>query len=470
MLKIPKELTEYKQKLNKLSKEKEEKQVNFIDTLRVLNNKTGEIFQLSYDLQNEYRKTYIDLIQKSIFITSESEKQNLDSCLFITLTLNSQFHKYKQNTDKTEIIENKNYRNYSVKDSYKKLNETMRNMYNEFNKNDKYRNKIDYKFVKVIEQHKTLSPHLHLLLFVNSEDVSRVIEIVERKINYTDKQIIKTKDNNKIRYNSNYKKNVNNDIGRVEIEQIRDIKKGVGYLSKYIKKQFTTENKEDLHLLDGWKRDNKIRLITTSNINIPKYVYKRINNLIDNKTKEQLIKEEINILNYIVENTQLEYITTDLQNNITKEIKNNITNFVYKVEVYKTEHKKRKFEEDYTDLKEEINIILRINKNKSWNITEKDIYRLTDYMNKEDLDFFIKLQKEEIEENLFCNIKTIEDLVNNYEYSMLDLLEDLFEYLDNNLRIITVKEIENIKIFKGNELVYNKEDFEVIGVLGDTEI
>ena len=62
-----------------------------------------------------------------------------------------------------------------------------------------------------------------------------------------------------------------------QIEILQDSQKAVGYISKYIKKQFTSkkdgDNKEDcnnnIYLLDGWKRKHKINLVLTSRTHVP---------------------------------------------------------------------------------------------------------------------------------------------------------------------------------------------------------
>lgn len=86
----------------------------------------------------------------------------------------------------------------------------------------------------------------------------------------------KEKPINKYLINSIYSKNKDNDIGRCEIEILQDSKKAVGYVSKYIKKQFKSDDIEYIHELDSWKRKNKINLILTSRTPVPKYIYKHI--------------------------------------------------------------------------------------------------------------------------------------------------------------------------------------------------
>lgn len=394
------------------SKQKEERQNDYMSKLQVFNQKSGQLVNMSYDMKKDYKNKYIDLIQRSIYIQTKSIEEYLECCLFITLTNNSEYHPYTDNNSNF----NKRYENKSINDSYENLNKFWRNVYKEFS-----RQKIKYRFIKVFEMHKSFQPHLHLLLFVSKNDYKKVIEIIERVGNITSKEIIKKinedgKPTNKILYNGNYKKNRNNKIGRFEVENIEDIQKGTSYLSKYIKKQF--ENSP--YLLDGWKSKNKIRLVSTSNIDIPKYVYKIVNRFIPNE-----IKQNNNSLNYIIENTYMKTIFKN-KNEIERVNEFGKLNSIYQVEVIKK-------------------------------IRNIEIENIEDLLNdKEIIKTFLKNEIGVSERNLNCNIEIELDLISLYE-------EEYFLYCLEILKTKKITTIENIKVFMNGKEVYNKEDFILLG-------
>ena len=98
---IEKELLE----LREYSEKNEEKQKKFWSDKKLLNKRTGEIEDVTFDLKKEYELRYNDLIFKSIYFQKEMEEKYKDNftALFITLTANNQFHKYKQDKHKNLI-------------------------------------------------------------------------------------------------------------------------------------------------------------------------------------------------------------------------------------------------------------------------------------------------------------------------------------------------------------------------------
>ena len=98
---------------------------------------------------------------------------------------------------------------------------------------------------------------------------------------------------NKYLINSNYHKNKQNDVGICQIEILQDTKKAVGYISKYIKKQFSSNNLDDIYLLDGWKREHKIKLVLTSRTPVPKYIYDQIFRRLDKEENYTVAVSEI---------------------------------------------------------------------------------------------------------------------------------------------------------------------------------
>mgnify|MGYP003482856301 FL=1 len=73
----------------------EAKQKEFMSNKKLLNLKTGEIEDLTFDLKKEYELRYNDLIFKSIYFQKEMQEKYKDdfTALFITLTANTQYQK-----------------------------------------------------------------------------------------------------------------------------------------------------------------------------------------------------------------------------------------------------------------------------------------------------------------------------------------------------------------------------------------
>lgn len=427
------------------SKNKELSQNSYLKTIKVLNKKSGEINSLNFDLKKHYQNLYIDLIQNSIHITEHSKKNNLDTVLFLTFTLNTQFHQFKKNNN-NKYIHNKNYEDKTINEGYQELNQTFRNIYKELKKVRSNRDNIEYQFIKVFEQHKSFTPHLHCLLFVNSEDLENTIKVIENKINQTSKEILS---DTKIRYNTDIKKNKNNTIGRTEIEIMEDSSKGVGYISKYIKKQFT----DNPYLLDGWKKINKIRLVTTSYNPIPKFIYKKVNKYIDKSVKEEYRNENKNLLNYIIENTKVVYFE-DKKKNIKYD--NGKKDNVFYVVVEKTTKEKilkLDYEEQYQEYE-------------TYKTITKDKYKRFDYLisvlNEEDKKYFLSnyLDIDLITYSKDYDYLSIEDYI--ILNGINEILEDLESYIQMKDTRIKYKTIDNITIVKNGEVVYDKSDFEVM--------
>ena len=300
---MEKEIRQEIENLIDVSQNKEKKQKDFMSDKKLLNTKTGEMKDMNYCLIKDYRIRYLDLIGKSIYFQNIMQEKYKDdfTALFITITANTQYHKYKSVTN-TKATFNPKYQGYTINETYKLLNNVKRTILKELSKADKERIIVDNYYTQVIEMHKSLTPHLHMILYIPKEHLEYVINIIKRKIKCTDeKRIIssfirnnKVVHRNKYIINTNYQKNKDNDIGMCQIEILQDSKKAVGYISKYIKKQFTIkkncDKKEDcnnIYLLDGWKRKHKIKLVLTSRTHVPKYIYDQIFRKLDKEEKEK---------------------------------------------------------------------------------------------------------------------------------------------------------------------------------------
>lgn len=333
-------------------------QNNFLKYLRIHDKKNNYLYKLNkLELKNIYNEIFQHSKQKSFNILDEIQDTQLDTGLFITLTLNTQWHKYSnKGKSKNERYDELN----TIKKGYKLLNKIFREIQKQMAADIPGGN--IYKFVKVIEPHKDFTPHLHALLLINKDNINKIINIIKNKIDAKDDtNITYTIKNNKDdidkdvkkykKYELNYNaKNTKKEIGRSEIEIIDNKIAAINYLLKYIMKMLKDENKA----LDGWKRKNKIRLITTSNTQLPLYIYKKLfktldkiyinNNIslnkkdddiynknerdfIENnineidiqkiKLKDNLINDKINFLTYFKQNTFIE-IEKNYENGKTK--------------------------------------------------------------------------------------------------------------------------------------------------------
>ena len=134
---MEKEIKQEIKKLIDVSQKKEQKQKDFMSDKKLLNTKTGEMKDMNYCLIKDYRIRYLDLISKSIYFQNVMQEKYQDDfiALFITLTANTQYHKYKSITN-TKAVFNSRYQGYSINEAYKLLNSVKRDILKELSKKD----------------------------------------------------------------------------------------------------------------------------------------------------------------------------------------------------------------------------------------------------------------------------------------------------------------------------------------------
>ena len=276
-------------KFIKYAQRQEQKQQKFLSDKYVLNKKTGEVIELKYSVTKEYSKYYKWIVQNSIDIQQQAEEYGFNACMFITITLNSQYHPYSSGKP------NKNYdAKNTIHNGYSLLKDTYRNITKQINRTI---GKNTYRHIRVIEPHKDFTPHLHALIFVNKDNYNALAQIVKNKIGYIG--------NVNIPKNGTYKSVMqgSNGIGFVDVEEIKDVKRGAAYLLKYLRKTFNSEDPNTIYMLDGWKRKNKIKVLTYSQKNsIPRYVFERLVHFIPKH-----VKENQNALTWARKNINLVY-------------------------------------------------------------------------------------------------------------------------------------------------------------------
>ena len=452
------------EKLVIVSQTKEIRQKFFLSDKKLLHLKTGEIQDLDYSLEKEYKIRYLDLISKSIYFQNVMQEKYQDDfiALFITLTANTQYHKYKSITN-TKAVFNSRYQGYSINEAYKLLNSVKRDILKELSKKDRGRIKIDNLYLQVIEMHKSLTPHLHMVLYIPKEHLEYVVNILKRKMKCTDEQRIitsftrndKVVNQNKYLINSNYHKNKQNDVGICQIEILQDTKKAVGYISKYIKKQFSSNNLDDIYLLDGWKREHKIKLVLTSRTPVPKYIYDSIFRKLEKEEKEKF-----------------KDLFCDIQNSTKINIENTNSNKVktkqaIKEEVFETYVTKSTKTVTKKDLEIEKKICAR---------TLEEISTKRDFeanINTPIFNLFMqnithhKLNKALITDSLFIKSSKVDDipivldkeLAFKYEKYLSKLLKKI-EKVDE--KILSITRIESVVIQYMDDVIYNSTDWELI--------
>lgn len=300
-------LKKVKSSLVKYSQNKEKNTQNFLNKVVFKDNVSGELVKVDYSLKNKYRVDslyYLNVIQ---FLNQLTDKECLTP-LFITLTSPSQLHIFKKRNDK--IVLNENYENYkelcnyennkdllelklfeelrnSVENSYKLLQFESREIIRNYQRTMKTHKNIYY--FKMFEYHKSLIPHLHMLVFVKEEIKDKIIKLIEKRMK-------------------------KNNIKQFDIKELTKENKenGSKYISKYITKTLVSDRIDDMYLLDGWKRKFNIRFFTHSRVGLPRYIFKKLikyKDLLDVKNKD-------NFINYYKELTN--NTTVFKFNNLTK--------------------------------------------------------------------------------------------------------------------------------------------------------
>ena len=287
-----KELSNLKNAYYELSLSKEKKQQQYLLLNGFKNLNTNQFENINYSWEKEYKK-YAKIVEQRAYsieevVRRENEKLlSLDNYLnedlfvkvFATLTLPSEYHPFKsiRNKDgRMYVQENPNFEFETIEDAirlgYKKLNK----IFQVFYKRVKNYTKQDLYYIKAVEVHDTLIPHIHFVLFFKQKHYSKIENLFYKVTNFY-------KINQKEFETSSMKTNLHS---------------ASRYLIKYIIKDlnsslfiYTTR------LLDGLKRKNRIRVFTCSALSLSVGIYKKIYtaiyqfDLTNNST--QTLKEKI---------------------------------------------------------------------------------------------------------------------------------------------------------------------------------
>ena len=298
------------------SKELEAKQRNYLKDLRIVNLLTGDKYEIPFQPLVIAKNNYLNFVNRSKILQNEAI-DNDKVAIFITPTLPSEYHKYKQHKhEKNRIIKNfKHNPDLTIHHGYEALNALHEAIYKDFHDKTNNNKKVSFKFIKAMESHDSLDIHAHMIYFVDRKFVENGefknhLKNVFGNIAYEELTETKT------RYTKNTKS------GMVEIEIIHDISRAVPYLLKYIRKNAKFQNmNEDYHLLNGWKKSNKIRSFTTSKVSIPRYLYDVAYKKANKYLNKELLNNNYNMLELIEDNINATVETIDKDKNEIK-IKN----------------------------------------------------------------------------------------------------------------------------------------------------
>jgi len=299
MNKFEAEVEKIKDSLFFLSVKKEEKQQKFAQQLNEIyknnlyNQLTGEIFDIHYSFIRKHKRNLYERQQQIYALIATAKKQNLFP-IFLTLTVPSEYHPFLSGRNKF-YKKNPKFKFNSIDEAipyaYQKLKLIFVNFYKQIKKIDK-----NIKFIKIYEPHRSLIPHLHCLLFINSDHRDRI-----KKIFYN---VMK-----------------NNNLQRVDFDEsvvLDQIQNVVGYIMKYLFKTYLGQDDYQLRWMDGWRRQFKIRALETSRLPMSLEIYRNIYYSLQKETKKQIdeiIKDPntpySNFFEFFLDNSEVEIEIVD---------------------------------------------------------------------------------------------------------------------------------------------------------------
>ena len=333
-----KELSNLKNAYYELSLSKEKKQQQYLLFNGFKNLNTNQFENINYSWEKEYKK-YAKLVEQRAYtieemVRRENEKlvdlndeyldENEFVKIFSTITLPSEYHPFKSCSNKNGrmyVQENPNFAFETIEDAiklgYKKLNE----IYQVFYKRVKNYTKKDLYYIKAVEFHETLIPHIHIVLFFRKKHFFKIHNLFNKVTNF---------------YNLTRKE--------FESSSMKDnLHSASRYLIKYIIKDLN--NSKFIYitrLLDGLKRKNKIRAFSSTILPLTVGVYKKIYFVLQHlDLKEKILQEckykKIPIYLYIQDNLYLrKTVSKSDGSNVVKEFggRNSLfkANFDYKKE------------------------------------------------------------------------------------------------------------------------------------------
>lgn len=289
------------------SKKVERKQEEFKKHhLKIVDIENATLLDIKHSYIQNQKNDYLWFLFNQKLLEEEMIKSNEYEAIFLTLTLSSKFHRYYEESKKYNSTYDKDC---TIKKGYELLNKAHRDIYKNFKVKNKH---IKMKFSKVIEFHHEFCCHLHSVLYVKKEYIQALKSHIKRVMK-------------------------NNELGKSKIEVVDSIEKSSAYILKYILKEVKQENEEAFHLINGWKKYNKIRMFTFSNKAISRYVFERVNRTL--KVSKNL---KGNPISKVLNDCEIKTKIVDEKENYKKIKKiGNSVNAKYSVEIEKKRYKKK---------------------------------------------------------------------------------------------------------------------------------
>lgn len=401
------------------------KRLSFKNNFKFKNTFENKIFDYKDknidNIDDFIKQDYNWLVFNSISLEKRFSNDDNFSSLFLTLTLNSSFNKYKQT--KNKIILNKKYKfGNTVNLGYKLLNDFFYSTYKNFKVNGKYE-KLYY--LRVIEPNKaSYTPHLHAVIYIKKEFINLFINYLKKRIN-----------------KSTF-------LGsQFDIEKINNISRTSSYILKYMQKSFTnSENKKAYY---GWKWYNKIRAFTFSK----SYLNREIFDKISFHFSKDILKDEEFINEF---NTNNYYKIVDMFTSF------NIKIFDKNILVNTSDIKAKETDLFIVNIEKERIILDNVFYDRL-----KHLKTIINYSDKKDLISLLKKYKFYNKFNHFVYEILNENILDLCDEDFIILLKDFIISLENKKRYIY--NIKNYTIYKKApdnlsyyNLVYNKKDWLVI--------
>ncbi len=233
--------------LAKVTQIKHLKAKKYLASLILFNKTSGEITPIEYDRQWHSNQSYLYKTFVMDDIRYQADTMGLVP-IFITATLPSEYHPY--NTDKQGNRHlNKKYQSYSIKDGAERLTAFSRALVNNFKVD---RKRVNTKYVRVVEPHKSMVAHNHMIVWVEAEHLEA--------------------------FNHHYYNTValfGFNLKGQDFKELntKETKGTTVYLLKYVNK--TLKGEDDV--IEGWLTVNGIkRVMTNSRPSLSRVIFKRL--------------------------------------------------------------------------------------------------------------------------------------------------------------------------------------------------
>ena len=319
--------------------EKEQKQKSYLQYNKFVNLSSKEQININYDFEKKY-KEYSKITEQKAYSIQELARRKEFCSVFITLTLPSAYHPFQSVATKQGrlyVADNKDFGFNSLKDAvsygYKELN----NIYQTFYKRIKNYVKNDLFYIRSVEHHSSMIPHIHLVLYFPVDKLDFVKSVFKRVVEH-------------------FK------LDRTDLEEV-SFKDNINYASKYLLKYIIKDlnNGADIfkaRVLDGWKRYHKIRVLTSSLLPLNVMIYKKLysavslipknkisfnidGNIFSMKEKIDLETKDLGLPIYLFFQDNFSIEKTVLSNRDSKIISFGSKNSIFKVKL--TNEKKAKY-------------------------------------------------------------------------------------------------------------------------------